>query len=82
MREKNPCLPSAWPSAEAIFLWPGQGVNMNLLRENKGLTEAFKKTIRKILKMLATLSLGLIYALVTLAIPTFSCQCPFNSIFG
>jgi hypothetical protein len=32
---------------------------------------SFKRTIRKFLKMLAYLSLGLVYSLVTLAITTF-----------
>jgi hypothetical protein len=31
MYEKNPCLLAPWLCAEAIFLRPGQGVNMNLL---------------------------------------------------
>jgi hypothetical protein len=35
------------------------------------LVVAFKGMIREILKVLAALSLGLIYALVSLAVPTF-----------
>jgi hypothetical protein len=58
------------PFADPIFPQPGQGVNMNLLRGGEGFI-AFKGTIRKILKVSAALSLGLIYALITLAIRTF-----------
>jgi hypothetical protein len=67
------CLLAPWPSAEAIFLRLRQGVNMNLLREGEHILRviAFKGTDRKILKMLAAFSLGIIYALVTLAKPTF-----------
>jgi hypothetical protein len=62
------CLLAPWPSAEAIFLRPGQGVNMNLLRGG----EASKGTIiNKIVRVLAALRLDLIYALVAFAIPTF-----------
>jgi hypothetical protein len=44
---------------------------MNLLRGGEGLTHiAFKGKIRKIEKVLAALSLGLIYVLVTSALPT------------
>jgi hypothetical protein len=34
---KNVRLLSPWSSAEAIFLRPGQGVNMNLLQGGEGL---------------------------------------------
>jgi hypothetical protein len=35
---KNLCFLASWPSADQIFLLPGQGVNMNLLRGGEGLT--------------------------------------------
>jgi hypothetical protein len=54
---KNLCFLPPWPSAEAIFLRPWQGMNV--------------REIRQILEVLAALSLGLIYALVTLTMPTF-----------
>jgi hypothetical protein len=37
-----------WPSADPIFLRPGQGVTMNLLRGDEGLTlQSFKRDDRK-----------------------------------
>jgi hypothetical protein len=65
MCEKNLCLLAprnfspAWERCEHEFT--------SRMRHVK----AFKGTIKKILKVLAALSLGLIYALVTLAISTF-----------
>jgi hypothetical protein len=67
MREKNPCLLAPLPSADAIFLRPGQSVTMNLPRRGESLNRliAFKRTFRP--------SSGLIYGLDTgtLDIATF-----------
>jgi hypothetical protein len=52
------------PSAETIFLLPGQGAGLNLLQGGEGYRH--HNFIRKFLKVVAVLSLGLMNALMRL----------------
>jgi hypothetical protein len=65
---------SVMSTANHIQIQPGQGqgVNYNLLPENKALNSAaFKGTIRKILRCLRFFHLGLMQDLITLTTPIF-----------